>query len=255
MALIEMSRPRTFVELGTHWGDSYFAFCQAVAQLGTGTQCAAVDTWRGDAHTRPYSEACYQRVQSFNAQSYGAFSKLLRMTFDEALAQFPDNSIDLLHIDGLHTYEAVRHDFESWLPKLSERGVVLFHDTAAKFPGFGVWQLWAEVETRYPSFQFLHESGLGVLLVGKEPPAEVREFIDTARRHATDIRNYFTAVGGRWMMLTLLMRTAAPLRAARKIVNDWRARSGRAVQQVNDHPNHLAQGTYLDIQELLGQLK
>ena len=41
---IEQWRPRIFVELGTHAGSSYFAFCQSVAAHRTGTQCFAVDT-------------------------------------------------------------------------------------------------------------------------------------------------------------------------------------------------------------------
>ncbi len=42
----------------------------------------------------------------------------MRMLFEDATHHFSDESVDLLHIDGLHTYDAVQEDFTTWLPKV-----------------------------------------------------------------------------------------------------------------------------------------
>jgi hypothetical protein len=171
--IVRAIAPKSFVELGSHAGVSFAAFCNGVARGGLPTRCFAVDTWRGDDHAGQYGDHIYQDVARFTRKHFSSFATLMRCCFDEAIPHFADGSIDLLHIDGLHTYDAVKADFEAWLPKLSDTAVVLFHDTVVHENGFGVWQLWEELSARYPSFNFEHAYGLGVLGVGVLCPGAV----------------------------------------------------------------------------------
>ena len=190
-------RPRVFVELGAYRGASYCAFCQAIATLGLDTQAFAVDTWAGDVHMGAYGKQVYLDLKAHHDPHYAHFSSLLRTDFDEASNRFQEKQIDLLHIDGTHTYEAVSHDFETWLPKMSPRGVIVFHDVTEHLPGFGVWKLWDELAVRYPSFTFGHEHGLGVMAVGTELPSTLQTLLVARGTQADNIRTLFEQLGKR----------------------------------------------------------
>ena len=111
--LVEAHQPEVLIELGTYMGYSFFSFCQAIARLKLSTRAYAVDTWKGDEHNAFYGEEVFQEVNAHNVERYSSFSQLIRSTFDDALPYFEDGSVDLIHIDGRHFYEDVKHDFNS----------------------------------------------------------------------------------------------------------------------------------------------
>jgi methyltransferase family protein len=160
--LVAVLKPAVLVELGVDRGESYFTFCQAAAENQTGTRCFGIDTWRGDQHAGGYDETTFAEVCEHNRANYESFSTLLRCGFDEALGRFEDRSIDVLHVDGLHTEAAVRHDVESWLPKLRPGGILLLHDVAVRSKDFGVWKIWDELQNQSRSWTFRDGPGLGV---------------------------------------------------------------------------------------------
>lgn len=188
--IIQKKQPKTLVELGTHTGASYFSFCDAVIQEKLPTRVFAVDTWQGDEHAGFYGDEVFGRVQLRN-EIYQPFSTLLRMEFDAAVSHFEDASIELLHIDGLHTYEAVKHDFETWRPKLSEGAIVLFHDTQVTDTGFGVKKFWEEVSSQYPNIELLHSFGLGILEITAEPA----QIIPTVPEERAEFVQFFKEIG------------------------------------------------------------
>lgn len=191
MALVDLVQPRILVELGTHYGDSYCAFCQAVDELKLTTSCYAVDTWVGDLQSGPYGPEVLDDLKSHHDPLYSSFSRLIKSTFDEAVAHFNDSSIDILHIDGYHTYDSVRHDFETWRPKMRAGGIVLFHDTNVRERDFGIRRFWEEIQVTGPHFEFLNSHGLGVLALGENYPRALRFLFEADESATIKIREFF----------------------------------------------------------------
>jgi len=194
--IVEVLNPKILVELGVHNATSYFSFCQAVKRLNIDTVCYGVDTWKGDEHAGFYGEDIFEKVTNHNTKEFYRFSTLIRSTFDEAKEYFIDKSIDLLHIDGFHTYEVVKHDFEAWFPKLSNKSFVFFHDINVRERNFGVFKLWEELKAEYEHFQFDFGHGLGIISIGKIIPEELKELFErNDNTYSTFLRNIFSEKG------------------------------------------------------------
>lgn len=236
--LMKTMKPSLFVELGTHSGNSYFSFCQAARAAGIQVSCFAVDTWEGDEHAGPYSNSVFERVSEHNQTHYANISRLLRMTFDDAVNYFDDGTIDLLHIDGLHTYDAVKHDFETWLIKLAPGAIVLFHDINVRERNFGVWKLWEELKQRYPEhIEFMHSHGLGVLRIDGATDAASQPWLIKESVEQKRLRTYFSVLGTR-----LLERTAAQSLRIRmaEAVADRDKHIANLVEAISDRDRHIA---------------
>lgn len=201
--LIPAFRPNRFVELGVHRGDSYCAFAQAIAMSGSKTVAFGIDTFTGDEHSGLYGPEIFEELSAYHNPLYSHFSTLIKTTFDKAVTYFSPGSIDLLHIDGLHTYEAVKHDFETWLPYLSDRAIVLFHDTCSNNAAFGVSQFFRELQSHYPTFSFIHCYGLGILWVNKIDPSTASLLNPD---DATKVQLYFAALGAHISFISRVQR-------------------------------------------------
>ena len=195
-SLMEAMRPRRYVELGSHAGASFFAACQHIKMNGAYGEAVAVDLWEGDHQAGFYSEQVFNDFKYRLNTHFPNIGSYIRGYFSQAVALFEKESIDLLHIDGLHTYEAVKEDFETWRPALSNNGTIIFHDTSEYQTDFGVWQLFEEIEEiATASFRFRHCHGLGVLAFGDRDHNPAIELLEYLSENPSRSERYYATLG------------------------------------------------------------
>jgi hypothetical protein len=173
--LMRELKPRIFVQLGVGKGEPYFGFCQSVAEHILSTTCYGIDSWNEKTQADELGAEMKTEIESHNWR-YSSFSKLKNMTFQEALPDFADGSVDLLHIDGVHRYEDAKSCFEAWLPKLSPDGIVLLHGVTQDEGDSDVWRLWDRIARPKMSFLFEFGHGLGVC-IKRELPKGASSFL------------------------------------------------------------------------------
>jgi methyltransferase family protein len=156
-------KPRKIVELGCARGFSTFSMGLALRDLGTGGRIFAVDTWEGDYQYGYYGENVYEGfLESRRILDLEETVCPMKMTFEHA-SKLIVPPIDLLHVDGLHTFRAVRRDFKLFRHHLAPGAIVLFHDVYTVFPQMRLF--WALISRRYSSCLIPYQHGLGVIQI------------------------------------------------------------------------------------------
>ena len=80
--------------------------------------------------------------------------------------------IDFLFIDGDHSYEGVKKDFEMYSPLVGSGGIIALHDIVPGPPEYvgGVSKFWKEVKRKFNHMEFVRNKkqqrfGIGILYV------------------------------------------------------------------------------------------
>ena len=160
--LVKEYKPNIIVDLGVDYGHSTFAF----AGQGIGT-VYGIDWFEGDIHagTRNTYDLVKNTYQKLLNKKYLPKDNLIFVKGDfNELAKIFDKKIDILHIDGLHTYEAVKNDFNNWFPKTDYNSIILFHDVISFSDTVGKFFN----EIKFPKLYFKHSAGLGVMCQNKK---------------------------------------------------------------------------------------
>jgi len=162
--IVKTLGPQVIVELGVDLGFSSFCFSQALTnhQL-TDSRVYGVDLFQGDPQTgfRNTKDQVESQIKAHQIENL----ELVQGEFGQ-VAKTWNRVIDILHIDGYHTEDAVASDFNHWAKFVADTGIILFHDVYEFSPGFGAYQFFNKIEGYHKAY-FTHSHGLGLATKNK----------------------------------------------------------------------------------------
>ena len=123
---VSLSLPRgsRAVEIGSYLGASSCFLAAGIDERNGRLYC--VDTWRNDGMSEGVRDTYDQFLKNINP--YKHMIEPIRQLSNEAATSFL-SKINLLFLDGDHSYEAVVKDLASWLPKTTPGAWLLLHDS------------------------------------------------------------------------------------------------------------------------------
>lgn len=169
--ILEQRELKNVCEIGTFKGGTLFIWCQLAA---ADARIVSIDL-PGSPFGGVYKEQSLPFFQSFRKP--GQHMICLRGdSHDPEMCRklgehLGGKRLDFLFIDGDHTYDGVKHDFEAFLPYVKEGGIIAFHDIMPRpeYPEIQVNKFWLEVKKQWPHQEFVESDtsrrtiGIGVL--------------------------------------------------------------------------------------------
>jgi predicted O-methyltransferase YrrM len=166
--LVRGRQPKTVVEIGTATGGTLFIWCAMAAPEAV---IASIDLPAG-MHGGGYPAWKMPLYQSFAAPGQRLY--LLRRdshaagTIRELRALLGEAGIDFLFLDGEHTYEGVKKDFELYAPFVAPGGLIAFHDICRHRTDLDchVDQFWSEIKQGRRHQEFIEDPAQGSCGIG-----------------------------------------------------------------------------------------
>jgi cephalosporin hydroxylase len=172
LELVAGLRPRVVLEIGTAGGGTLFLFTRAAdpnakiisIDLPGGPFGGGYPKWKVPLYKSFAREG--QRIYLLRRDSHDP------RTLEEVKRILGGEKVDFLFIDGDHTYEGVKRDFEMYSPLVREGGIVAFHDIVPGHPEKvgGVPKFWSQIRRRFRHLEIVKDwnqggFGIGVLYV------------------------------------------------------------------------------------------
>jgi predicted O-methyltransferase YrrM len=172
LKLIEKHPPATVLEIGTERGGTFFLFTQVATpdallislDLPPSPGCQ-YPAWREKLY-RHFARG-RQRIETLRGDSHS------QQGLDLVRRQLAGRPLDLLFIDGDHSYDGVKKDFEMFSPLVPPTGIIGFHDIVdgPEIYVGGVPRFWRELKQTRPHLEFVKSWQQGGWGIGVLPPA------------------------------------------------------------------------------------
>jgi len=163
--ILKSKNVKNILEIGTGSGGTLYLFSQLSDKKA---KIISVDLmhprWKIDFYTKlilPSQKLFLVGGNSHRIQTLNKIKKILK-----------NQKLDLLFIDGDHSYKGVKSDFEMYKNLVKKGGVIAFHDIAASYiinPEWaGVNEFWNEVKNKYEAIEIIESKkqrgfGIGVI--------------------------------------------------------------------------------------------
>lgn len=161
---------RNILEIGSYFGGNFYVLCKLSDPIGLKIAIDCPDYQNKDVQIKLYSS--YLRMKTFGENVHVLNTD---SHFDETRNRVSDilqnQKLDFIFIDGDHSYEGVKKDFEMYSPFINPGGYIAFHDiNQIDHPDsnkYGVNRFWKELNYEN-KFEFNSKSffmGIGVIKV------------------------------------------------------------------------------------------
>ncbi|VVB58861.1 Methyltransferase domain protein [Candidatus Anstonella stagnisolia] len=165
LSLLGEQPPKNVLEIGTANGGTLFLFCNSstpdatIISLDFGGYSSA-QGWLYKSFAKKAQNLHLLRGDSHNAQSLEKIKSILK-----------GNPLDFLFIDGDHSYEGVKKDFEMYSPLVRKGGIIAFHDVVVHPPELRceVSRFWEELKQTHNTKELVKDkaqgwAGIGVVI-------------------------------------------------------------------------------------------